>query len=186
MAPKNINDDPSFNPSCSWGLGVSTPAGPGGRSSGREQEGRRVGGGSTRFCTFLLVGERPSDQTAEFWEGWVETMRMWVLERGHPWVGRVEQDRMGSCREKGWLAPKLTKLFASGLNTIKRNSSSTPPPTVTTSLANSSPQLCRILGSPGDLQRLHCCVPSWMTRGRWTDSWSPHLCNNWGCIFPAL
>lgn len=82
---------------------------------------RRAGGGSTRFCTFLLVGEWPSDQTAEFWEGWVETMRMWVLERGHPWVGRVEQDRMGSCREKGWLAPKLTKLFASGLNTIKRN-----------------------------------------------------------------
>lgn len=41
MALKNINDDPSFNPSCSWGLGVSTAAGPGGRSRGREQEGGR-------------------------------------------------------------------------------------------------------------------------------------------------
>lgn len=43
----------------------------------------------------------PGDQTTELWAGWVRTMRIWVLKRGHLLVGRAEQDRMGSCREKG-------------------------------------------------------------------------------------
>lgn len=55
---------------------------------------------STSFCTFLLLGEGPSDQRAEFWEFWVRTMRIWVLERGQLLVGSLLQGK------GGWLAPK--------------------------------------------------------------------------------
>lgn len=105
----------------------------------------RAGNVSTSFCTFLLVGEGLSDQTTEV--GWVRAMRIWVLERGHLLLGRVEWDRMGSCMEKGagWYQSFNTWTY-----------SSIPSPVVTTPLANRTPRLCGLLGWPGGYWRL-CC-----------------------------